>query len=157
MVNNKLLDDANTMESQKMLTVTELARHTGTTQHAVRYYTRMGLLRPVRDPANDYRLYYLKEINWLHFVHQAKHLGYTLSEIKDIMYDADHAQSPCPRVRQILQKRIEENRDKLEKLQELQNRMEQALKQWESMPDSEPDGHSVCYLIESFSADMRQK
>ena len=40
-----------------MLTVTGLARRSGTTAHAVRYYTRMGLLRPERDPDNGYRLY----------------------------------------------------------------------------------------------------
>lgn len=138
-------------ELLKMLTVTELARQTGSTQHAVRYYTRMGLLRPVRNPNNDYRLYHKREINWLKFVQQAKQLGYTLNEIKEIMHDADHQQSPCPRVREILQTRIEENRLKLEQLIVLQNRMEQALQQWESLPDGIPDGHSVCHLIESFT------
>lgn len=31
-------------------TVTELANRCHTTPHAVRYYTRMGLLRPERNP-----------------------------------------------------------------------------------------------------------
>lgn len=140
----------------KMLTVTELARQTGTTQHAVRYYTRMGLLRPDRDPNNDYRLYHPHEVNWLRFVQQAKHLGYTLNEIKEIMHDSDHEQSPCPRVREILQNRIIENRQKLEQLMDLQERMENALTQWETMPDGVPDGHSVCHLIESFSNNCLQ-
>lgn len=138
----------------KMLTVTELARRSDTTQHAVRYYTRMGLLRPERDPNNDYRLYHVREVNWLRFVQQAKHLGYTLSEIREIMHDADHKQSPCPRVREILQRRIKENREKLEELMDLQQRMEKALLQWEDMPDGIPDGDSVCHLIESFSNDL---
>lgn len=139
-------------ELSKMLTVTELARCSDTTQHAVRYYTRMGLLRPVRDPNNDYRLYYESEVNWLKFVQKAKHLGYTLSEIKEIMEHADNKQSPCPRVREILQCRIHQNREKLEELMALQNRMEKALSEWENMPDGTPDGNSICHLIESFAS-----
>ncbi len=142
---------------EKMLTVTELARSSNTTQHAVRYYTRMGLLRPERDPNNDYRLFHQREINWLRFVQQAKQLGYTLAEIKEIMHDSDHKQSPCPRVREILQCRIKENREKLEELMNLQNRMEKALHQWNNMPDGIPDGDSVCHLIESFTDNLSKK
>lgn len=134
-----------------MLTVTELANRSDTTIHAVRYYTRLGLLRPERNPNNGYRLYQPREVGWLRFVQQAKHLGYTLSEIREIMHDSDNDQSPCPRVREILQNRIKENRQKLEVLMALQTRMEDALEQWADMPDGMPNGHSVCHLIESFS------
>lgn len=134
-----------------MLTVTELANRSGTTTHAVRYYTRLGLLKPRRDPGNGYRLYQPNEVTWLRFIRQAKRLGYTLGEIRNIMHDADQGQSPCPRVREILQQRIEENRLQLEELMTLQTRMEEALEQWAKMPDGIPDGHSVCHLIESFA------
>jgi len=142
----------NAFDLRKMLTVTELARRSDTTQHTVRYYTRMGLLRPTRDPNNDYRLYHAHEVKWLRFVQQAKHLGYTLSEIREIMHDADHKLSPCPRVREILQCRIKENRQKLDEMLELQQRMENALIKWKEMPNGIPDGNSVCHLIESISS-----
>ena len=132
-----------------MLTVTELARQTDTTTHAVRYYTRKGLLQPVRHPDNNYRLYKPSEVRWLKFVRQAKGLGYTLAEIRAFMCDAENGKSPCPQVREILRKHIKDNRKQLETLMALQMRMEQALKQWEDMPDGIPDGHSVCYLIEN--------
>ena len=132
-----------------MYTVTELANQCNTTPHAVRYYTRMGLLRPKRNPENGYRLYRTAEIPWLRFVRQAKNLGYTLKEIKEIMHDVEDNASPCPRVREILARRIVENRQHLEELMKLQTRMEKALEQWREMPDGVPDGHSVCHLIES--------
>ncbi|MEA2079461.1 MAG: MerR family transcriptional regulator [Pseudomonadota bacterium] len=133
-----------------MLTVTELARRSGTTPHAVRYYTRRGLLRPERNPDNGYRLYKYREVAWLRFIRQAKRLGYTLNEIREIMHDSEQGKSPCPRVREILLQRIDENRQQLEELMALQTRMEQALEQWAAMPDGVPDGISVCHLIESF-------
>jgi len=98
------------------LTVTDLANRSGATPHAVRYYTRMGLLRPKRNPGNGYRLYRDREVGWLRFIQQAKRLGYTLNEILEIMYDSDQGKSPCPRVREILNKRIDENRRQLEEL-----------------------------------------
>ena len=134
-----------------MLTVTELANRSGATPHVVRYYTRMGLLRPERNPGNGYRLYEYREVGWLRFIRQAKRLGYTLKEIREIMHDADQDKSPCPRVREILLRHIDENRRQLEELVALQTRMEQALEQWADMPDGVPDGHSVCHLIESFA------
>ena len=66
----------------KMLTVTELANRSGATPHAVRSYTRLGLLRPERNPDNGYRLYEYGEVSWLTFIRQAKRLGYTLNEIR---------------------------------------------------------------------------
>lgn len=135
------------------LTVTELANQSGTTPHAVRYYSRMGLLRPERHPHNGYRLYKQSEVSWLRFIRQAKRLGFSLSEIKEIMHDTEQGKSPCPRVREILQQRIGENRKQLDELEALQSRMEKALRSWSKMPDGVPDGHSVCYLIESFTDD----
>lgn len=132
-----------------MMTVTELAKLSGTTPHAVRYYTRMGLLTPSRNPENGYRNYKTTEVGWLRFIRQAKALGYTLHEIQEIMHDKDEGKSPCPRVREILRRRILENRHHLQELIELQERMETALVKWSKMPDSKSNGHSVCHLIES--------
>ncbi len=132
-----------------MMTVSVLAKKSGSTPHAVRYYTRMGLLSPTRNPENGYRQYKPSEVSWLRFIRQAKALGYTLHEIQEIMQDRDEGQSPCPRVREILQRRIVENRRHLQDLLKLQDRMEAALLTWSKMPDSKSSSHSVCHLIES--------
>ncbi|GMR16472.1 MAG: Zn(2+)-responsive transcriptional regulator [Gammaproteobacteria bacterium] len=140
-----------------MLTVTQLANQSGATPNAVRYYTRMGLLQPERNPSNGYQIYKPDDIHWLRFIRHAKQLGFTLNEIKAIMSDAEQGQSPCPRVRKILQLRILENRRHMEELQTLQEHMEQALLDWQDKPDGVPDGDSICHLIESFSAPKKVK
>ena len=132
-----------------MMTVGELAKRSGATPDAVRYYTRMGLLRPERNPENGYRLYQIKEINWLKFIRQAKTLGFTLHEIQRIMQSREEGQSPCSDVRKILQNRIVENRLHLKELMALQDRMEKALLDWADIPDGAIDEGSVCPLIES--------
>lgn len=131
------------------MTVSELSRQGRVAPHVVRYYSRIGLLSPARHPDNGYKLFVRSDVARLRFIRQAQSLGYTLDEIGQILNDSTHGNSPCHKVRQILQRHIAENRQKLQELMQLQRRMEDALKQWDTMPDRVPNGNSVCHLIES--------
>lgn len=133
-----------------MFTVNELATRAAAPAHVVRYYARIGLLKPRRHQENGYRLFGKQDAQRLRFIRLAKKLGFTLGEIRQITEHADHGESPCGDVRKIIQQRIRENRVKIDAMVNLQNRMECALEAWESMPDGIPDGHHVCHLIESF-------
>ncbi|MBL3527161.1 MAG: MerR family transcriptional regulator [gamma proteobacterium endosymbiont of Lamellibrachia anaximandri] len=132
-----------------MLTVNELALESDTPAHVVRYYLRIGLIQPAAQQENGYRLFTSNDAARLRFIRMAKHLGFTLNEIKQITQHAELGESPCDDVRKIVQHRIHENRAKIEEMMKLQERMEQALEQWDLMPDGIPDGNSVCHLIES--------
>ena len=133
-----------------MLTVNELAKRADAPAHVVRYYTRIGLLEPVAQRDNGYRLFAPTDAARLRFIRLAKQLGFTLTEIREITRHAERGESPCGDVRRIVQHHVAENRRKIEAMLRLQTRMEQALEQWETMPDGEPNGSSICHLIESF-------
>jgi MerR family transcriptional regulator, Zn(II)-responsive regulator of zntA len=135
------------------MTVIELARKASVTPHVVRHYTRIGLLHPQRDKANGYKLFSRADLKRLLFIRRAKLLGYTLSDIRTILDEAQQGESPCPRVRNIIRKRIEKNRQLIDELEELQSRMKKALWLWEGLPDGIPDGDRVCHLIDSMSID----
>ena len=83
------------------------------------------------------------------FIRRAKGLGFTLKDIQTIFEHSSDGRSPCPAVRDIISQRIDENRSRLAELNALQQRMDDALEQWRSMPDGEPDGEAICHLIES--------
>lgn len=136
-----------------MLTVNELAKQSTAPAHVVRYYARIGLIKPSGQQDNGYRLFKPRDANRMRFIRMAKQLGFTLSEIREITEHADEGESPCADVRKIIQRHIRENRARIDEMLNLQNRMEQALKKWEDMPNGVPDGHSVCHLIESFDID----
>lgn len=131
------------------MTAREIGRRSGVPVHVVRYYTRIGLLKPSRNPRNGYKQYEVSDLSRLRFIRQAKNLGYTLGEIDCIFQESSRGKSPCPMVRHIIGDRIEENRLRLKELAALQKRMERALAKWSKLPDGVPDGHTVCYLIES--------
>jgi len=107
-------------------------------------------LKPGRNPGNGYKLFGAKHLNRLLFIRQAKSLGYSLKEIKEIYRSAEKGKSPCPRIREIIENRIRQNREKLDSLLLLQKRMEKAVQAWERKPDGVPDGDSICHLIETF-------
>ena len=134
-----------------MMTASKLAKRSNVPIFTVRYYTRIGLLKPSRDMRNGYRVYKQSDKDRLKFIASAKDLGFTLTEIEEILNHAAHGDSPCPTVRDIVERRVRENAEKIRELQTLQGRLENALDMWRSMADAEPDGHSVCHLIESFA------
>ena len=134
-----------------MLTVSEVAKQTGVSAHTVRYYVREGLLTPNKQADNSYNLFSPKEVSRLRFIRTAKMLGFTLNEVRKILENAQMGESPCTDVREIIQQHILSNRRRIIEMQQLQKRMERAVTKWGEMPDSTPDGHSICHLIESMS------
>ena len=133
------------------MTVTELARRAGVTADTVRHYTRSGLLAPIRDESNGYNCYNDNDLVLLLFVRKARLLGFSLGDISDILRESSHGHSPCPKVRKIMEQRLQETRLRLQDMAKLQKRMEHAAALWAHMPDGMPDGNSVCYLIEKIA------
>jgi len=134
-----------------MLTVRELSKAAQTTPDAIRHYVRIGLLTPSRNPDNGYKLFGKDDIKKLKFIRRSKGLGFSLRDIQTIFDHSNAGRSPCPVVRDMIQQRINENRARLAELNRLQERMDEALEKWKSMPDGEPDGNAICHLIESIS------
>lgn len=134
-----------------MLTIADIANASGVSPHTVRYYVKEGLITPATQAENNYRLFTRQDVTRLRFIRMAKMLGFTLNEIRQILEHANIGESPCADVREIIQHHIVENRQKIQELQALQTRMEQALEKWQDMPDKTPDGNSICHLIESMS------
>ncbi|NOX77241.1 MAG: MerR family transcriptional regulator [Gammaproteobacteria bacterium] len=131
------------------MTVSELSKATQVTPATIRHYVKIGLLKPQRDPANGYKLFNNEDVKKVKFIRQAKGLGFSLNDIQEIFRHGSRRQSPCPTVRDIIHQRINDNRIRLAELDALKHRMEKALEKWKTMPDGEPDGDEICYLIES--------
>lgn len=132
-----------------MMTANALAKKIEVPIYTVRHYTKIGLLKPARDPRNGYKVYQFSDATRLRFILAAKDLGFTLAEIAQILDEAKHGNSPCPLVRDIVKLRLEENKRKIQELKQMQRKMETALADWKNMENSMPTGDSVCHLIET--------
>lgn len=130
--------------------VSELAKKSKVTAETVRHYTRLGLISAERDPNNGYQLYDKVALQRLNFIRQASELGFSLKQIEEIFQHSDSGDSPCPMVRDLLEKKVPETKLKIAQLQAHLIKMEEALDAWENMPNGAPDGHSICCLIEDW-------
>ena len=131
------------------MTVHELARRAGIAAHVVRYYTQCGLLSPERNPRNGYRTYVELDLYRLRFICRAKVIGFTLSDIKLILRDADNGVAPCSQVRKIVQRRAAEHEERVADAQRLLLRIREAVHAWAEIPDRPPDHESLCRLIDA--------
>ena len=130
------------------LKVNELAKRADVSADTVRFYTRQGLLHPVRDPDNDYQLYNRADLQRLNFAKKARKLGFSLKDIISILQTSQDHHSPCPMVREMFENKFEEINRQIEELQTLRQHMQDAMQAWQDMPDGNPDGHTICRLIE---------
>ncbi|AWB67878.1 MerR family transcriptional regulator [Saccharobesus litoralis] len=131
------------------MTVTELAKQLGTTADTVRYYTRLKLVKPSKSP-NGYKFYAPEQVSRLKFILSARQLGFSVSDIKQILSEASDGKSTCPLVRSLIKQRLAETELQFQAMLRLRQKMNQALQQWESLPDEAPSAHMVCHLIERF-------
>ena len=136
-------------DKESLYQVKDLAHAAHVTTDAVRFYTKKGLLKPIRNKTNNYQMCSHADLVRVRFISKAKILGYTLNEIKQITHASEKSETPCPLVRDIIKKRIKKNKKQFDEAMALQKRMEKALKQWENMDDAIPIGDSICHLIES--------
>lgn len=67
------------------MTIGRLAKTAGVPVDTIRYYEKVGLLAPPRRSAAGYRHYGAETVERLGFIAQAKYLGFTLTEIEDLL------------------------------------------------------------------------
>jgi len=129
----------------------EVAKSAGVSANVVRYYSRIGLLNPTRNPDNGYREYTPQDVIRVSFVRKAKWLGFTLKDVKVILEKADSGKSPCGEVRRIITERLRESQQRLDHLHEIHERMERAVESWTLLSDSAPGDESICGLIDELA------
>jgi MerR family transcriptional regulator, thiopeptide resistance regulator len=97
------------------LTVTRLARACGLSRSAVLYYESLGLLKPVRRSAGNYRLYGEQELARLRQVCVYRDAGLQLGDIRAIL------DRPRGEAAAVLERRLAELGGEIERLREHQS------------------------------------
>jgi MerR family Zn(II)-responsive transcriptional regulator of zntA len=90
------------------LTIGKLAKLAEVSANAVRFYEREGLMQMPAKTGNGYRLYGPDAVQRLHFIKQAQHCGFSLSEIHALLQLRDQASSCCSDVRaKVIEKKLQ--------------------------------------------------
>lgn len=139
------------------LRVADVAQVAGVTPATVRYYARVKLLSPKRNPENGYRCFSLSDVHRVEFIRKAQSLGLTIGEIKTVLATIDAGEQPCHQVKALVQKRLRQVRGQIAELQSTEARMTEALKAWDHMDSPTPRDGEFCPLIERAAARPRQQ
>ena len=132
-----------------MMTVTDIARRFNVSADAIRHYTKVGLLSPIKDEANGYRRYSSEDESRLRFLLSAKKLGFGLKDIHQILLVAETGDTPCPLALNLMNQRLETLGQTLRETQILYDRMGLAASGWGEQPDQAPTRNSICDFIEN--------
>jgi MerR family mercuric resistance operon transcriptional regulator len=105
-----------------------IARTTGLTPDAIRFYERTALLpRPTRTEGG-FRQYGESDIETLAFIRRVQGLGFQLSEIRSLLNLRGSRLQPCAPVRRGLQAKLADVRRKLADLRKLEHELRLALR-----------------------------
>lgn len=90
------------------MTIGRLARRVGVGAETLRYYERLGLIRPARRTDGNYRIYGPEAEQRLVFVRRAQTLGFSLEEIRDLLSLHHRADANAAEAKAIVETRIRE-------------------------------------------------
>ena len=107
----------------KSLTIGQVAREAGVGVETVRFYERQGLIEAPTRRASGYRQFDESVVDRLRFIREAKELGFTLGEVKELLSLKLDPSSSCAEVKGRAEAKIADIEEKTRTLQ----RMKRAL------------------------------
>ncbi len=131
----------------------ELAHEAGLTVQTVRFYERRRLLPEPARKESGYREYGENELKQLQFIRQAKTLGFSLDEIRDIIKSRSRGQCPCMDVIAIAERHLHDVTEQIETLQKFKEELSRAVKGWKKAGKQTLSAGAICILIERTMGD----
>jgi len=109
------------------LHIGRVADETGLSVHAIRFYERRGLLKPLRSDGR-FRIFGGEEVRDLKFIRRAQELGFSLTEIRELLVLRRTRPQACTHVRDLLMNALKRVDEKVADLTKLQDELESALR-----------------------------
>ena len=101
---------ARTLSSKDLVPIGEMARRTGLSVSAIRFYEDKGLVEPIRTGGNQ-RRFLRSDIRRLSFILIAQQLGLSLGEIDEVMRSLPAGRTPNARDWRVISAAIRERID----------------------------------------------
>jgi DNA-binding transcriptional MerR regulator len=135
----------------------QVVRQTGLTVDAIRFYEKQRLLRPARRTEGGFRLFSGQDLQDIQFIRHAQQLGFSLSEIRELMaLQGDQAEA-CSHVRDMLTAKLGAVQQKISDLRKLENQLAADLKRCERRLRTRAENHDACPVLETIAKPERGK
>lgn len=116
----------------------ELAKEAGVNTQTIRFYERRGLLKAPARTQKGYRSYSDSSVKIVQFIKQSKELGYTLSEIKELLTLHDE-KGDTAKAKKLAIAKIESIDIQMHKMQQLRDSLESFVNNCSCGTKAQPD------------------
>lgn len=131
------------------LTTGQVADKANVKKDTVLYYEREGLIEDPPRTESGYRQFSNDVVRTIHFIQQAQSLGFTLEEIQSLLSIRDGEEENCEDVRELARRKQKSIRDKITKLQQMEQTLDELIDQCER-----EGSYDYCPIIESLQPEV---
>ena len=108
------------MTGMETYSIGQLAKTVGVPTSTVRFYERVGLLKPDFRTGGNYRGYTAATMERLRFVRSAQATGLSLQDIEALLQHTHAAKPPCEEVLSLMRNRLAEMRQRIRDLRQVE-------------------------------------
>jgi DNA-binding transcriptional MerR regulator len=109
----------------------ELAKATGLSVDTVRHYEKIGVLPRASRTEKGYRVYSSGAISRVLIVQRALRIGFSLSELAEVLKARDAGGAPCHRVFQLAKGKLSDLEREINSLKQMRRYLKKVLFDWE--------------------------
>jgi DNA-binding transcriptional MerR regulator len=135
----------------------QVARETGLTVDAIRFYEKQRLLKPAPRTEGGFRLFSEQDLQHIQFIRSAQELGFSLNEIRELLALQGEQVEACAYVRDMLTAKLGAVRQKISELRKLERQLAADLKQCERRLLTVDDNHEACPVLKAIAEPSRGK
>ena len=135
----------------------QVARETGLSVDAIRFYEKQRLLKPAPRTEGGFRLFSWQDLLHLQFIRRAQELGFSLNEIRELLLLQGEQVEACSHVRDMLTAKLGAVRQKITELRKLESQLAADLRQCERRLRTRVESHDACPVLEAIGEPARGK
>lgn len=108
------------------MNIGQAAKQSGISAKMIRYYESIGLLTAAQRSAAGYRVYSEQDLKTLNFIRHARELGFSTEQMKELISLWKNSGRQSAEVKALTLKHIDELNQKIQRLQEMVNLLQQS-------------------------------
>jgi DNA-binding transcriptional MerR regulator len=128
----------------------ELAKATGVSADTIRHYEKIGVLPKAARSASGYRVYPHSALERVHVIQRALRIGFTLSELAEVLKTRDAGGFPCQRVFELAQQKLVGIRTDIAALKQTERCLLRVLADWKKRVRRASEGQGA-HLLHSLT------
>ncbi|EFX92411.1 heavy metal-dependent transcriptional regulator [Actinobacillus ureae] len=101
------------------MNISQAAEHSGLSAKQIRDYEKAGLLPQAVRSSSGYRVYSISDLERLHFISNARKVGFSLVQISELLKLNDDPHRTSREVKKLTEQHIEELQQKIADLQQM--------------------------------------